>query len=94
MSNVFYSEIEKYVNDTAATFLEPINNIESLKCARRVDHVYIELVYEDSYVRYFDISSMDVSSVGMMLCHIVANEPISREIKDRLVKKEVRKIFR
>lgn len=89
-----YKEIEKYVNEIAAPFVEPINNIESIRCARRADHMYMELVHEDSYVRYFDISSMDISGIGMMIGHILANDPIKREIQDRVVKKEIRKLFK
>ena len=89
-----YKEIEKYVNEIAAPFVEPINNIESIRCARRADHMYMELIHEDSYVRYFDISSMDISGIGMMIGHILANDSIKREIHDRVVKKEIRKLFK
>lgn len=94
MSNVMHRDIEQYVNETAAKFLTPINNVESVRCARRADNVFMELVHEDSYVRYFDISSMDISSIGMMIGRILSNEPVKREIQDRVVKKEVRRIFK
>lgn len=93
MANARLKEIEDYVNVTIAEYVKPINNIESIRCARQVDHIYIELVHEDSYTRYFDISSMDLSSVGIIIGHIIANEKISFEIRDRAIKREVRKIF-
>ena len=94
MSNMLYKDIEKYINEVVAAYLKPINNIESIKCVRRVDDVYMELVHEDSYARYFDISSLDVSSIGILIGHIVSNMPIKREIQDRVVKKEIRKLFK
>lgn len=93
MSNTFYKDVEKYL-DSVAEFAEPIDNIESIRCARRADRLYIELVHEDSCVRYFDISGMDVSSVGILLCNIISNKPSDREIQDRLMKKEIRKLFK
>lgn len=93
-AQAMYKEIEKYINETASDFLAPIGNIESIRCARRVDDIYVELVHEDSTVRYFDISSLDLSKIGLLIGHILANDPISIEIKDRNRKKEVRRIFR
>lgn len=94
MGNNFYKEIERYINEVAAMYLAPIDNIESIKCARRADNVYVELVHEDSCVRYFDISGMDMSSVGITICNIISNKAVKREIQDRVVKKEIRKLFR
>lgn len=89
-----YKEIEKYINETASNFVAPIGNIESIRCARRADAIFIELVHEDSTVRYFDITGMDISQIGITLCHILANDPTRTEIQNRLVKKEVRRLFR
>lgn len=86
--------IEFYINEVASAFVNPINNIESLKFVRRADKMYIELVHEDSCVRYFDISGMDMSDIGILICNIVSNKPTKREIQDRLVKKEIRKLFK
>ena len=88
------NNIEYYVNEIASAFVNPINNIESLRCTRRADRMYMELVHEDSYVRYFDISGMDISKVGMTIGNILANNEIKCEIQDRVVKKEVRKLFK
>ena len=88
------NNVEYYINEIAAAFVNPINNIESLRCVRRADHMYMELVHEDSYVRYFDISGMDISKVGMTIGSILANNGIKCEIQDRVVKKEVRKLFK
>ena len=93
-AQAMYKEIEKYINETASDFLAPIGNIESIRCARRVDDIYVELVHEDSTVRYFDISSLDLSKIGLLIGHILANDPISIEIKDRNRKKEVRRLFK
>ena len=90
----FYKEKEDYVNKTVAAYACPISNIESVRCARRVDNLYMEIVHEDSAVRYFDITDLDVSSIGIMVGCIMANLPINREIKDRKVKREIRKIFK
>lgn len=86
--------IEFYINEIASAFVNPINNIESLRCTRRADRMYLELVHEDSCVRYFDISGMDMSEVGILVCNIVSNKPTKREIQDRLMKKEIRKLFK
>lgn len=88
------NNIEYYVNEIASAFVNPINNIESLRCIRRADRMYMELVHEDSYVRYFDISGMDISKIGMTIGNILANNEIQCEIHDRVVKKEVRKLFK
>lgn len=93
-AQAMYKEIEKYINETASDFLAPIGNIESIRCARRVDDIYVELVHEDSTVRYFDISSLDLSEIGLLIGHILSNNPIPIEIKDRNRKKEIRRIFR
>lgn len=88
------NNVEYYINEIASAFVNPINNIESLRCVRRADRIYMELVHEDSYVRYFDISGMDMSEVGILICNIVSNKPTKREIQDRVVKKEVRRLFK
>ena len=88
------NNVEYYINEIASAFVNPINNIESLRCVRRADRMYMELVHEDSYVRYFDISGMDISKVGMMIGSILANKGIKCEIQDREVKKEVRRLFK
>lgn len=74
----FYKEIEDYVNKNVASYLTPIRNIESIKCKHVVttNRTYIELVYEDSNIRYFDASEMGISAIGIMIGHIVANNPI------------------
>ena len=90
----FYRDVENYVNDIVAAYATRINNIESVRCARKNNNVYMELVHEDSCVRYFDLTSLDESNIGIMVGCIMANIPIKREITDRLDKKEVRKIFR
>ena len=86
--------IEFYVNEIASTFVNPISNIESLRFTRRADRMYIELVHEDSCVRYFDVSGMEMSEIGILICNIVANKSTKREIQDRLMKKEIRKLFK
>ena len=93
-AQAMYKEIEKYINETASDFLTPISNIESIRCARRVDNIYVELVHEDSTIRYFDITSLDISSIGIMIGCIIANVPIKLEVTDRESKKEIRKIFK
>lgn len=90
----FYKEIEDYVNEAVASYAVEINNIESIKCARLADKVYIELVHEDSKIRYFDITGLDISSVGIMIGCIIANAPINLEITDRETKKKIRKLFK
>lgn len=92
----FYKSIEDYVNFTVAAYLVPIGNIESIKCKRvgSLDKMYIELVHEDSDVRYFDATGMSMGSIGIMVGHIIANRPIRYEITDREAKREVRKAFR
>ena len=90
----FYRDVEDYINNKIAAYACDINNIESVRCARRGDHIFMELVHEDSDVRYFDCTSFDKSMVGIMFSHIIANDPVSREIRDRKVKKEVRRLFR
>lgn len=93
-ANRFYREVEDYINDTVTAFALPINNIESIKCARRGDRFYLELVHEDSMVRYFDISAMDISDIGIMMGYILANRQIPNEIHDRVAKKEIRQLFK
>lgn len=90
----FYREVEDYVNNTVAAYACPISNIESVRCKRNNERVYMELVHEDSAVRYFDLTSLDVSNIGIMVGCIMANIPIRREIQDREAKKEVRRLFR
>lgn len=92
--NKFYSEIENYVNKTVAAYATKINNIESVRCARRSDRLYMELVHEDGYNRYFDISAMDESTIGIMVGYIVANKSIPNEIHDRNEKKQIRLLFK
>ena len=92
--NKFYSEIENYVNKTVAAYATKINNIESVRCARRSDRLYMELVHEDGYIRYFDISAMDTSAIGIMIGYIVANRKIPNEIYDRVEKKQIRLLFK
>ena len=90
----FYRDVEDYINNKIAAYAYEISNIESVRCTRRSDRIFMELVHEDGDVRYFDCSSLDKSTVGIMFSHIIANDPISREIRDRKVKKEVRRLFR
>ena len=92
--NKFYSEIENYVNKTVAAYAIKINNIESVRCARRSDRLYMELVHEDGYIRYFDISAMDASAIGIMIGYIMANRQIPNEIHDRAEKKQIRLLFK
>ena len=93
VNNKFLKEIEDYVNNDVAAYACKIDNIESIRCTRKTNNVYMELIHEDSTVRYFDISSLDVSSIGIMIGCIIANAPINLEIKDREQKKNIRKLF-
>lgn len=93
-AQAMYKEIKKYINESASNFMAPIENIESIRCARRADAIFIEIVHEDSTVRYFDISSLDLSKIGLLIGHILSNNPIPIEIKDRNRKKEVRRVFK
>ena len=90
----FYREVEDYINNDVAKYACKISNIESVRSARKGDHIFMELVHEDSDVRYFDCTSLDRSNIGIMVGCVMANLPISREIQDREVKKEVRRIFK
>lgn len=90
----FYREVEDYINNDVAKYACAISNIESVRSARKGDHVYMELVHEDSAVRYFDCTSLDRSNIGIMVGCIMANIPIRREIRDREAKKNIRRIFR
>lgn len=90
----FYREVEDYINNDVAKYACEISNIESVSSARQGDHIFMELVHEDSAVRYFDCTSLDKSNIGIMVGYIMANIPIRREIQDREAKKAVRKIFR
>ena len=90
----FYREIEDYVNKDVAVYATKIRNIESVRCARLNDHVYMEVIHEDSNIRYFNLTSFDVSNIGILVGYIVANIPIRREIHDREVKKTVRRLFK
>lgn len=93
VNNKFFKEIEDYVNDDVAAYACKIDNIENIRCARKADNIYMELVHEDSTVRYFDISTLDISSIGIMVGCIISNSSINLEINDREAKKEVRKLF-
>lgn len=90
----FYREVEDYINNEIANYACEISNIESVRSARKGDHIFMELVHEDSTIRYFNCTSMDKSNIGIMIGCIMANIPINREIKDREAKKAVRKIFK
>lgn len=90
----FCRDVEDYINNKIAAYAYEISNIESVRCTRRSDRIFMELVHEDGDVRYFDCSALDKSTIGIMFSHIIANDPVSREIRDRKVKKEVRRLFR
>lgn len=90
----FYREIEDYINNTIASFAREINNVESVRSARKGDHIFMELTHEDSTVRYFDCTAFNKSNVGLMFSHIMANDRVAQEITDREAKKSVRRIFR
>lgn len=94
VNNKYFKEIEDYVNHDVAAYACKIENIESIRCARKTNDIYMELVHEDSTVRYFDITELDISSIGMLVGAIVANVPIKLEITDREKKKEVRRLFK
>lgn len=89
-----YKGIEDYINKTVAEFMDPISNVESIKCARRADNVYIELVHEDGDSRYFDITSFDLSRIGILVGHIIANNGVKNEIVDREKRKDIRRLFK
>lgn len=93
VNNKYFKEIEDYINRDVAAYACKIENIESIRYARRTNAIYMELVHEDSTVRYFNITELDVSSIGMLVGAIVANVPIKLEITDREQKKAVRKLF-
>lgn len=92
----FYEETERYVNEDISKYVEPIGNIESIACKHTgsVGSAYIELIYEDGYARYFDITGLSKSNIGIMVGHIIANKPIRNEIRDRKKVKEARKLFK
>jgi hypothetical protein len=94
VNNKAFKEIEDYVNDIVAAYACEIDNIESIRCARKTNDIYMELIHEDSTVRYFDITELDISSIGIMVGCIIANVPIKLEVTDRESKKEIRKIFK
>lgn len=94
VNNKYFKEVEDYVNDDVASYACKIDNIESVRCARKTNNIYMELIHEDGAVRYFDISSLDISSIGIMIGCVITNAPINLEIKDREAKKEIRKIFK
>ncbi len=94
ISNKYFKEIEDYVNKDVAAYACKIENIESIRCARKTNSIYMELIHEDGVVRYFDISSLDISSIGIMIGCIIANSTINLEITDREKKKDIRKLFR
>lgn len=90
----FYKEIECYVNQTVAAYAVEIDNVESIRCARLNDSIYMEVIHEDSCVRYFDITGLNSSQIGLMVSYILSNIPVNREIRDREDKKRVRRLFR
>lgn len=94
VNNKYFKEIEDYVNNDVAAYACKIENIESIRCARRTNDIFMELIHEDSTVRYFNITELDISSIGMLVGAIVANVPIKLEITDREQKKAVRKLFK
>lgn len=94
VNNKYFKEIEDYVNNDVAAYACKIENIESVRCARRTNDIFMELIHEDSTVRYFNITELDISSIGMLVGAIVANVPIKLEITDREQKKAVRKLFK
>lgn len=94
VNNKYFKEIEDYVNHDVAAYACKIENIESVRCARKTNDIFMELVHEDSTVRYFNITELDISSIGMLVGAIVANVPIKLEITDREQKKAVRKLFK
>lgn len=94
VNNKFFKEIEDYVNNDVAAYACKIENIENIRCARKTNDIYMELIHEDSTIRYFDISSLDVSSIGIMIGCIIANAPVNLEVNDREKKKDIRKLFR
>lgn len=94
VNNKYFKEIEDYVNNDVAAYACKIENIESIRCARKTNAIYMELVHEDSTVRYFDITNLDISSIGILVGAIIANVHPTLEITDREKKKEVRKLFR
>ena len=94
MTNNMYKEIETYICEIAAEFVLPIKNVESIRCARFGNNVYMELIHEDGCVRYFDISGRTLSDIGLTISHILSNDPIRLEVQDRLARKEIRKLFK
>ena len=94
VNNKYFKEIEDYVNNDVAAYACKIENIESIRCARKTNSIYMELIHEDGVVRYFNISSLDISSIGIMIGCIIANSTIKLEITDREEKKDIRKLFR
>lgn len=94
VNNKYFKEIEDYVNNDVAAYACKIENIESIKCARKTNSIYMELIHEDGVVRYFNISPLDISSIGIMIGCIIANTPVNLEVNDREKKKNIRKLFR
>ena len=94
INNKYFKEIEDYVNNDVAAYACKIDNIESIRCARKTNNIYMELVHEDSTVRYFDITKLDISSIGILVGAIIANIHPTLEITDREQKKAVRKLFK
>lgn len=90
----FYREIEDYVNNTVAAYALPISNIESIKCVRQNDEIFMELVHEDSCARYFRLTGLDISGIGILVGRIIANRSVDREFRNRDEKKLVRRLFR
>lgn len=94
MTNFKFKDIEDYVNESVAAYALPIANIESIKCRRMNDKVYIELVHESGTARYFDASGLDTSGIGIMVGHIIANKRVYNEISGKEARKAIRRIFR
>ena len=90
----FYKEIEDYVNNTVAAYALPISNIESIKCVRKNDEIFMELVHEDSCARYFRLTGLDISGIGILVGRIIANRSVDREFRNREEKKQVRRLFK
>lgn len=91
----FYGFVEDYVNATVGAYVVPIGGIESIKCKHRgsTGDCFIEIIHEDGKARYFDATSMSMGSIGIMVGHIIANQPIRYELRDREAIREVRKLF-
>lgn len=89
-----YKEIEDYVNNVVAPYACRVSNVESVRCARHADNIFMEFVHEDGDVRYFDITSLGISNIGIMVACIMSNSTVSREVRDRERRKKIRKLFK